>query len=70
MSSDHALLRRIGYNLGPAPAMMELLENLTIRPEGKPLGATSGDLLSHVLAQIRLTGDVVLPPSGRRAVSP
>jgi AraC-like DNA-binding protein len=40
--------------------MMELLENLTIRPEGKPLGATSGDLLSHVLAQIRLTGDVVL----------
>jgi AraC-like DNA-binding protein len=41
--------------------MMELLENLTIRPEGKALGATSGDLLSHVLAQIRLTGDVVLP---------
>jgi hypothetical protein len=41
--------------------MMESLENLTNRPEGKPLGATSGDLLSHVLAQIRLTGDVVLP---------
>jgi AraC-like DNA-binding protein len=41
--------------------MMDLLENLTIRPEGKSLGATSGDLLSHVLAQIRLTGDVVLP---------
>jgi AraC-like DNA-binding protein len=41
--------------------MMELLENLTIRPEGKALGATSGDLLSHVLAQIRLTGDVVFP---------
>jgi AraC-like DNA-binding protein len=41
--------------------MMELLENLTIRPEGKPLGASSGDLLSHVLAQIRLTGDVVFP---------
>lgn len=41
--------------------MMELLENLTIRPEGKALGATSGDLLSHVLAQIRLTGDVAFP---------
>jgi AraC-like DNA-binding protein len=41
--------------------MMELLENLTIRPEGKALGAASGDLLSHVLAQIRLTGDVVFP---------
>lgn len=39
--------------------MMELLENLTIRPEGEPHGATSGDLLSHVLAQIRLTGDHV-----------
>jgi AraC-like DNA-binding protein len=41
--------------------MMELLENLTIRPEGKALGAASGDLLSHVLAQIRLTGDAVFP---------
>jgi AraC-like DNA-binding protein len=41
--------------------MMELLENLTIRPGGKSPGATSGDLLSHVLAQIRLTGDVVVP---------
>lgn len=41
--------------------MMESLENLTIPPEGKSLGATSGDLLSHVLAQIRLTGDVVIP---------
>jgi AraC-like DNA-binding protein len=41
--------------------MMESLENLTNRPEDKQLGATSGDLLSHVLAQIRLTGDVVLP---------
>src|SRR6267378_1482855 len=41
--------------------MMGSLENLTNRPEGKPLGGTSGDLLSHVLAQIRLTGDIVLP---------
>jgi AraC-like DNA-binding protein len=41
--------------------MMESLENLTNRPKGKPFGATSGDLLSHVLAQIRLTGDAVLP---------
>lgn len=41
--------------------MMEFLENLTIRPGEKPLGPTSGDLLSHVLAQIRLTGDRVFP---------
>jgi len=41
--------------------MMELLENLTVRPEGQPLGVTSGDLLSHVLAQIRLTGDGIFP---------
>jgi AraC-like DNA-binding protein len=41
--------------------MMELLENLTIHPGEKPLGPTSGDLLSHVLAQIRLTGDRVFP---------
>jgi AraC-like DNA-binding protein len=41
--------------------MIELLENLTIHPGEKPLGPTSGDLLSHVLAQIRLTGDRVFP---------
>jgi AraC-like DNA-binding protein len=39
--------------------MMQMLENLIIHPEGDPRGATSGDLLSHVLAQIRLTGDQV-----------
>ena len=41
--------------------MIESLGNLTIHPEGKGSGATSGDLLSHVLAQIRLTGDGVFP---------
>jgi AraC-like DNA-binding protein len=41
------------------PAMMELLENLIIRPMKDQPGATSGDLLSHVLAQIRLTGSHV-----------
>ena len=35
------------------------LENLTDHPEGGPRGGVSGDLLSHVLAQIRLTGDHV-----------
>ncbi|WP_341987632.1 AraC family transcriptional regulator [Azorhizobium sp. AG788] len=39
--------------------MTELLENLTDHPGGAPQGATSGDLLSHVLAQVRLTGDRV-----------
>ena len=39
--------------------MTDSLENLTIRPEEGPHGATSGDLLSTVLAQIRLTGDRV-----------
>ncbi len=39
--------------------MMEMLENLTIHPESEPRGLASGDLLSHVLAQIRLTGDRV-----------
>ena len=34
------------------------LENLTVHPDGGPDPA-SGDLLSHVLAQIRLTGDHV-----------
>ncbi|MCX5512392.1 AraC family transcriptional regulator [Kaistia algarum] len=38
--------------------MMEPLENLTIHPEDAR-GAVSGDLLSHVLAQIRLTGEHV-----------
>jgi AraC-like DNA-binding protein len=38
-------------------AMMESLENLTISPEMGTGGVTSTDLLSHVLAQIRLTGD-------------
>jgi AraC-like DNA-binding protein len=40
--------------------MTELLENLSVHPREEPRGAISGDLLSHVLAQIRLTGDHVL----------
>jgi len=52
-------LQRILNDKDPALAMIESLGNLTIRPEGKALGGTSGDLLSHVLAQIRLTGDAV-----------
>ena len=39
--------------------MIELLENLTIHPDGEDRGPTSGDLLSHVLSQVRLTGDHV-----------
>jgi AraC-like DNA-binding protein len=39
--------------------MTETLENLTDPPDGGPRRAVSGDLLSHVLAQIRLTGDDV-----------
>lgn len=39
--------------------MIETLENLTVHPDGEQRGATSGDLLSHVLAQVRLTGDDV-----------
>src|ERR1700730_3750650 len=37
--------------------MTGLPENLTINPEVVVGGAPSTDLLSHVLAQIRLTGD-------------
>lgn len=36
--------------------MTELLENLTIHPNMAAGGLTSTDLLSHVLAQVRLTG--------------
>jgi AraC-like DNA-binding protein len=39
--------------------MTELLKNLTIRPDSRARGESSTDLLSHVLAQIRLTGDRV-----------
>ncbi|GEP10275.1 helix-turn-helix transcriptional regulator [Methylobacterium gnaphalii] len=39
--------------------MIERLENLTDPPEDRIRGAASVDLLSHVLAQIRLTGDGV-----------
>src|ERR1700734_2395699 len=50
-------------------AMIELPENLTIRPEMEIGGPSASDLLSHVLAQIRLTGDRVyscpLAPEGR-----
>jgi AraC-like DNA-binding protein len=37
--------------------MMELLENLTVHPDATVGDNSSTDLLSHVLAQIRLTGD-------------
>jgi AraC-like DNA-binding protein len=39
--------------------MTDLLENLTINPEMAVSRAASSDLLSHVLSQIRLTGDRV-----------
>lgn len=39
--------------------MTDRLEDLTIRPELQLEGLASGDLLSQVLAQIRLTGDRV-----------
>ncbi|MCU7247183.1 helix-turn-helix transcriptional regulator [Pseudomonas koreensis] len=39
--------------------MTDLLENLTILPELKLEGLATGDLLSQVLAKIRLTGDRV-----------
>jgi AraC-like DNA-binding protein len=39
--------------------MTELLENLTIHPDPAASDGSSTDLLSHVLAQIRLTGDRV-----------
>lgn len=39
--------------------MSESQDNLTILPDGLPLGSAATDLLSHVLAQIRLTGDRV-----------
>lgn len=39
--------------------MIEPLENLSVRPDEQQRAVTAGDLLSHVLAQIRLTGDDV-----------
>ncbi|MBZ9799319.1 AraC family transcriptional regulator [Mesorhizobium sp. ES1-4] len=39
--------------------MMESPENLTVLPDGAFHTGVTGDLLSHVLAQIRLTGDQV-----------
>lgn len=39
--------------------MTDRLEDLTIRPELQLEGLATGDLLSQVLAQIRLTGDRV-----------
>lgn len=47
------------YNRKPTSPMTESLENLTDLPEKDARGAPSDDLLSHVLAQIRLTGDHV-----------
>lgn len=44
------------------------LENLTVFPDGGP-GGVSGDLLSHVLAQIRLTGDYVRSYAVARSTS-
>ncbi|MDN4146789.1 AraC family transcriptional regulator [Pseudomonas tohonis] len=49
--------------------MTDSLENLTILPEMQLEGLATGDLLSQVLAQIRLTGDRVYssaPGSGER----
>jgi AraC-like DNA-binding protein len=43
--------------------MTEVLENLTIRPGIAGRGDLSTDLLSHVLAQIRLTGERVYSAS-------
>jgi len=43
--------------------MTESLENLTILPEMRLEGLASGDLLSQVLAQFRLTGDRVYSSS-------
>lgn len=49
--------------------MTEILENLTVRPALAEGDDTSTDLLSHVLSQIRLTGDrvysTVLKKKGR-----
>jgi AraC-like DNA-binding protein len=39
--------------------MTDLLEKLTIYPDSDARSAHTGDLLSHVLSQIRLTGDKV-----------
>ncbi|MCE4225370.1 AraC family transcriptional regulator [Methylobacterium sp. C25] len=54
--------------------MIERLENLTDPPEDGTRGAASLDLLSHVLSQIRLTGDGVssetLPEGGRLDLDP
>jgi AraC-like DNA-binding protein len=47
---------------GAIMAMIERPENLTVRPELE-IGSPSSDLLSHVLAQIRLTGDHVYSPT-------
>jgi hypothetical protein len=54
--------------------MTEILENLTIRPGDAGRGDRSTDLLSHVLAQIRLTGERVysaaLTKRGRLELEP
>ena len=54
--------------------MTESLKNLTIRPEASATDAPAGDLLSLVLAQIRLTGEHVfsvdLAADGAVALSP
>jgi AraC-like DNA-binding protein len=54
--------------------MTEILENLTIRPGAAGRGDGSTDLLSHVLAQIRLTGErvysVTLTKRGRLELEP
>jgi AraC-like DNA-binding protein len=52
----------------------ETRENLTVPPDDAARGAASGDLLSHVLAQVRLTGDGVyadaIPAGGQVALNP
>ena len=47
--------------------MMESLKNLSIHPESQLGSLASGDLLSQVLAQIRLTGDHVYSRSLAKA---
>jgi AraC-like DNA-binding protein len=42
------------------PAMAQRPKDMSVHPEGSTLGPAAGDLLSNVLAQIRLTGDGVV----------
>jgi AraC-like DNA-binding protein len=57
LKPKHALTLRIDVRRQQILTMTELLEKLTIHPEALVGGGTATDLLSHVLAQIHLTGD-------------